>query len=263
MNIVTDIQEWRRIRKDIKGTLGFVPTMGHLHEGHISLCRKALAENDSVVVSIFVNPTQFNQPSDFENYKRTMKEDCRLLQEAGVHHVFAPEAKAMYPDDYEVQVTETVLSRQLEGQFRPGHFPGMMTVVLKLLNIIAADKAYFGEKDYQQLLLVQKMAKALFLPVEIIPCPTIRAKSGLALSSRNGRLSPGQQEKAARLHELLESGGSDEAVKARLENEGFRPEYVATQWGRRLAAAWLGEVRLIDNVPAKETRKETRHAALS
>ena len=250
MNIVTDIKEWRRLREGLQGSIGFVPTMGHLHEGHLDLVRRARAENSIVVASIFVNPTQFNQPSDFEKYQRTLKEDCALLAKEGVDHVFHPEAKAMYPDDYDVRVTEEVLSNELEGAFRPGHFTGMLTVVLKLLNLVQPRRAYFGEKDYQQLLLVQKMASALFLPVEIIACPTVRAESGLALSSRNGRLSDAQKVQAAKIYALLTGPLPDGAVKQKLEDEGFKPEYVETKWGRRLAAVWLGDVRLIDNVPA-------------
>lgn len=246
--IVSQPKKWQNLRKSLKGSVGFVPTMGNLHEGHIALARRALLENDHVVVSIFVNPTQFNQPSDFEKYARTLKADCGLLDAAGVQYVFAPEAADMYPDNYEVQVSETVISKELEGEFRPGHFTGMMTVVLKLLNIIGADRAYFGEKDFQQLLLVRKMAEALFLPTEIIGCPTIRAESGLALSSRNSRLTEVQLEKAQRISSLLASDLPDATIMKKLEAEGFRPEYVATKWGRRLAAAWLGDVRLIDNV---------------
>ncbi|MFH1158044.1 MAG: pantoate--beta-alanine ligase [Pseudomonadota bacterium] len=261
MNIVTEIERWREIRKNIKGTVGFVSTMGCLHEGHASLCRRARKENDFVVASIFVNPTQFNQPSDFEQYQRTLGADCKLLESLGVDAVFCPSKEAMYPDGYEVQVSETHLSREMEGEFRPGHFTGMLTVVLKLLNLAQPTRAYFGEKDFQQLILVKKMVAELFLPVEIVPCPTIREESGLALSSRNARLTAEQRRTAAFLSQLLRSDFGDEAVKLELERRGFRPEYVATQWGRRLAAVWLDKVRLIDNVPLAE-RKE-KNAAVS
>lgn len=257
---VSDPKKWRELSRTLKGTIGFVPTMGNLHEGHIDLVTRARSENDIVVVSIFVNPTQFNQQSDFEKYARTFEADCRLLDEAGADYVFFPDAKAMYPDNYEVQVSESVISKELEGEFRPGHFTGMMTVVLKLLNIIGADRAYFGEKDFQQLTLVKKMVDALFVPTEIIPCPTIRAQSGLALSSRNARLTEEQRKKATLISEVLQSDLSDESAMKKLADSGFKPEYVATRWGRRLAAAWLGDVRLIDNVPAKG---EKRHAAVS
>ncbi|MCE9506763.1 MAG: pantoate--beta-alanine ligase [Alphaproteobacteria bacterium] len=261
MNIVSDIQQWREIRRSLKGSVGFVPTMGHLHEGHASLCTRADAENDIVAASIFVNPTQFNQPSDFEQYQRTLEADCRLLESLGVDYVFCPSKEDMYPDGYEVQVSETKIAGELEGEFRPGHFTGMLTVVLKLLNLAQADRAYFGEKDFQQLLLVKKMAAALFLPVEIVACATVRAENGLALSSRNARLDAGQRRKAAELAQLLMSDLSDDEVKKQLELLGFRPEYVATRWGRRLGAAWLDKVRLIDNVPFVE--RNQKNAAVS
>lgn len=247
--IVSDPKKWQSLRKTLTGSIGFVPTMGNLHAGHIALCEKARAENDIVLVSIFVNPTQFNQPSDYEKYARTFDADCALLDEAGVDYVFHPDDQAMYPDNYAVQVSELEDAKVLEGTFRPGHFTGMLTIVMKLLNIAGATRAYFGEKDFQQLQLVRKMVEALFMPVDIIGCPTLRAKDGLALSSRNSRLTQMEREKAPLLARLLHSNLSDTAVMKRLEEEGFRPEYVETRWGRRLAAAWLGDVRLIDNIP--------------
>lgn len=250
--IVSTPTAWRSLRKTLAGrSVGFVPTMGNLHEGHIDLCRHARAENDIVVASIFVNPTQFNQASDFEKYARTLAADKEVLAAAGVDYLFHPDAQDMYADGYTIKVSEEDIARELEGAFRPGHFTGMLTVVMKLLNIIGADRAYFGEKDFQQLLLVKKMVSALFMPVEIIACPTIRAQNGLALSSRNARLTPEQLKKAPLLAELLQSGMPDAAVMKKLEEAGFKPEYVETRWGRRLAAAWLGDVRLIDNVPAQ------------
>lgn len=254
-SIVSDPKRWQKQRKELRGTLGFVPTMGNLHEGHIALCERARAENGHVLVSLFVNPTQFNQRSDYEKYARTFDADCRMLDEAGVDYVLHPDETAMYPDGYEVQVQEKTVSRELEGEFRPGHFEGMMTVVLKLLNIAQADRAYFGEKDFQQFLLVQKMVEAFFIPTEIVPCPVVRQEDGLALSSRNGRLSPEERAKAAEISRVLKSGLSDEEAMKKLAEAGFRPEYVATKWGRRLAAAWLGDVRLIDNVPLSEVKK--------
>jgi len=262
--IVSDPKKWQSLRKTLAGSLGFVPTMGNLHAGHIALCDRARAENGHVLVSIFVNPTQFNQKSDYEKYARTFEADCKLLDDAGVDYVFHPDEAAMYPDAYHVQVSEQEDAAVLEGAFRPGHFTGMLTVVLKLLNIAGADRAYFGEKDFQQLRLVRKMAEALFLPVKIIGCPILRAADGLALSSRNARLTAEQREKAPLLAALLQSGLSDDAVMKKLEEEGFKPEYVETRWGRRLAAAWLGDVRLIDNVPADAAyQRENAYATVS
>lgn len=255
-SIVSDPRSWQKQRKELAGSLGFVPTMGNLHEGHIALARRAKAENDHVIVSLFVNPTQFNQRSDYEKYARTFDADVKLLGEAGVDFVLYPDEPAMYPDKYDVQVIEKTISKELEGEFRPGHFEGMLTVVLKLLNIAQADRAYFGEKDFQQLTLVKKMVEAFFVPTEIIPCPTIRQEDGLALSSRNGRLSPEQRKQAVEISRLLKSSLSDDEIMKKLAEAGFRPEYVATKWGRRLAAAWLGDVRLIDNIPLSEVKKD-------
>ena len=254
-SIVSDPKKWQKQRSALKGSLGFVLTMGNLHEGHIALVKRAKAENAHVLVSIFINPTQFNQRADYDRYARTFEADSKLLDAAGADYIFHPDEKALYPDNYEMQVVETALSKRLEGEFRPGHFQGMLTVVLKLLNIVQADRAYFGEKDFQQLMLVRKMVEAFFLPVEIVSVPTVRAESGLALSSRNGQLSPEQLIQAVELSRLLKSSLSDEDVMKRLATAGFRPEYVATQWGRRLVAAWLGNVRLIDNIPVSEIKK--------
>jgi pantoate--beta-alanine ligase len=248
MHIVSDIHEWQKIRNGLKGTLGFVPTMGNLHAGHAALCAQAKAENDVVAVSIFVNPTQFNQTADFDAYQRTLEADCALLETLGVDYVFCPAPEALYPDDYEVQINETAVSLMLEGEFRKGHFTGMLTVVLKLLNLAAPTAAYFGEKDFQQLLLVKKMAAALFLPVIIIACPTVREAGGLALSSRNNRLSEAARTKAGFIYQAISSADEDAVVMEKLKQNGFEPEYVATRWGRRLVATWIDGVRLIDNV---------------
>jgi pantoate--beta-alanine ligase len=267
-HIVSVPKNWQKQRKNLNGTVGFVPTMGNLHDGHLDLVRRALAENDFILVSIFVNPTQFNQASDYEAYARTFKEDCAKLDalEGAENRVYVlnPAEEDIYPDGYALQITETDDANVLEGQFRPGHFTGMLTVVMKLLNIAAADRAYFGEKDFQQLLLVRKMAAAFFLDTEIIPCPTRRAESGLAMSSRNSRLSAAEKAQAAQLYALLSDFSlTDADIVKKLEKAGFKPEYVETKWGRRLAAAWLGDVRLIDNIPAECGKKEEKHAAVS
>src|SRR5262249_29466052 len=161
-----------------------VPTMGALHEGHLSLVKRSRVENDRTLVSIFVNPTQFDDPADFDAYPRTVKRDLALLEAAGVDFVLLPGAGDMYVDGFRYRVSEPEVSTILEGEHRPGHFGGMLTVVLKLLNIAAAERAYFGEKDWQQLSLVRGMADAFFLPTAIVACPTVRESTGLALSSR-------------------------------------------------------------------------------
>ena len=255
MNILTTPESWTQLRNTLKDpSIGCVPTMGNLHEGHLALMRRARAENDLCVVSIFVNPTQFNSQIDFDRYPKTFEQDCALLESVGVDYLLAPHNEALYPDGFEIQVSETLESQILEGAFRPGYFTGMLTIVLKLLNLIRPNRAYFGEKDFQQLRLVQKMARALFLPIEIIPCPTIRAEKGLALSSRNGRLSPNGQVHAANLAATLRSAKTPEAAFQQLEQLGFKPEYVEECWGRRLTAAWLEDVRLIDNIDAGEIK---------
>lgn len=249
MNTVSEISQWRQERAKLQGkTIGFVPTMGNLHEGHLQLCKQSLSENDITVVSVFVNPTQFNQATDFDLYPRTLMEDQEKLRSIGVDYLFVPDANVMYPDNYEVSIHEDQVSQILEGEFRPGHFQGMMTVVMKLLNLVQPARAYFGEKDYQQLMLVKKMVAALFLPTEIVACPTVRADDGVALSSRNSRLSPAQREHAAIFPRLLQTQLNPEQVTVALEEQGFKVDYVVDKWGRRLAAVWLGDVRLIDNV---------------
>ncbi len=249
MNIVTDIGVWQALRLQLHGqSIGFVPTMGNLHQGHISLCERARFENDVVVVSIFVNPTQFNQASDFEKYPRSIEQDRMLLEKSQVDHLLLFTAEHLYPDDYHIQVIETSLSQFFEGEFRLGHFTGMLTIVLKLLNLVSPQRAYFGEKDYQQLLLIKEMVTALFLPINIVACETVRAEDQLALSSRNSRLTKQQRQKAALLPKLLQSSLSIEEIKQQLIDAEFKVDYVDEKWGRRLAAVWLGEVRLIDNV---------------
>jgi pantoate--beta-alanine ligase len=223
--------------------------MGALHDGHLSLVRRSRAENDRTLVTIFVNPTQFDDPKDLSAYPRPLDEDLALLQAEGTDFVLVPAAPDLYPDGYRYRVTETERSRELEGAFRPGHFDAVLTVVLKLLQIAAADRAYFGEKDWQQLTLVQGMARAFFLPTAIIACPTVRESSGLAMSSRNRRLSEEDRRKAPDLHRVLSSASTADEAERDLLADGFSVDYVEDREARRLAAVRLGNVRLIDNVP--------------
>lgn len=250
LNIVTEMKQWQILRKSLGNkTIGFVPTMGNLHRGHLSLCERSSRDNDITIVSIFVNPTQFNETNDFNNYPRTLEEDTAMLKTIGVDYLLLPDAKEMYPDQYQTQVIETDLSALLEGEHRPGHFNGMLSVVLKLLNLTQAHHAYFGEKDYQQLLLIKKMVAAFFIPTEIIACETVRAEDGLALSSRNSRLNLAERKLAAQFFKLLQGTLSLDDRIASLENLGFKVEYIVEKWQRRLGAVWLGNTRLIDNVP--------------
>ncbi|CAG2114875.1 unnamed protein product, partial [Medioppia subpectinata] len=186
---------------------------------------------------------------DYRYYPRTLELDKQLLHQQGVDYLFIPEHQEMYPDDYQIQVSETGdIGNQLEGEHRPGHFTGMLTIVLKHLNVIRPTHSYYGEKDYQQLLLIQKMARALFLPGTIVGCPTIRSDTGLALSSRNNRLSDESREKASKLPVVLRDSLTVDDAYERLTALGFKVDYVCDRWERRLAAVWLDSVRLIDNI---------------
>lgn len=185
------------MRSELRGTVGFVPTMGFLHEGHMSLVRAARTENDHVFVSIFVNPAQFGPNEDLATYPRDPERDLKLLTEAGVDYVFMPAVEEMYPPGFEATVDVGSVAVPLEGRSRPGHFRGVATVVLKLLNIVQPDRAYFGRKDAQQLVVVRKLVKDLDVPVEIRAIPTVREADGLALSSRNTYLSTPEEREAA------------------------------------------------------------------
>ncbi len=184
--------------------IGFVPTMGYLHEGHLSLVRRSKKECDVTFVSIFVNPIQFGPNEDFERYPRDEKRDLELLSKEGVDYVFIPEVHDMYPADYSVYVDETELSKYLCGARRPGHFRGVCTVVTKLFNIVKPHKAYFGKKDYQQFRIIERMVRDLNMDVEIVPCPIIRETDGLAMSSRNVYLTPEERKDAVCLYKSLQ-----------------------------------------------------------
>jgi pantoate--beta-alanine ligase len=250
--VVSTVAEWRALRAGYRAagaSIGFVPTMGALHAGHTSLFDRARRENGRVLASVFVNPTQFDDPRDFERYPRTLAGDCAAMDASGVDAVFAPGPEEMYPGGTRYTVQEDDFSRELCGAHRPGHFTGVLTVVMKLLQIAGADRAYFGEKDFQQLELVRGMARAFFLETELVACPTIREPDGLALSSRNARLSPAERALAPRFHAALGRPGTAAEARAELEREGFRVDYVEDRDGRRFGAVRLGPTRLIDNVP--------------
>jgi pantoate--beta-alanine ligase len=262
------VAAWRKAGE----TIALVPTMGSLHEGHLSLVALAKSKADRVVVSIFVNPTQFGPREDFATYPRDEAGDLKKLGNAGVDLVFAPDAKEMYPDGFKTQLRIADLTEGLCGAARPNHFNGVATVVAKLLTQCGPDIAVFGEKDYQQLLVVKQMVRDLNLPVEIIGAPIVREADGLALSSRNAYLTPAQRKVAPLLYQtisavaadLAQGRGCDDAVVAarfKLDAAGFRVDYVAVRdpdtlqpmvgpikRGRVLAAAHLGTTRLIDNV---------------
>ncbi|KGJ04216.1 pantothenate synthetase [Paracoccus halophilus] len=273
--IIRSLAELRALTRTWKTrgeSIGVVPTMGALHEGHLSLVRAAKARCARVVVTLFVNPRQFNNPEDLANYPRTEHEDAALLDPLEVEALFVPAPDEMYPSGHATVISVSGVSEPLEGAHRPGHFDGVATVVTLLLNMTQADYAFFGEKDWQQLQLVRRLVADLRMPVGIVPCPCIRAADGLALSSRNQRLSPGARARAAALpRSLTEAARRIEAgepvatalaeAKATLAAAGFGPvEYldlrdaetltapVSGRPARLLAAAWLDGIRLIDNL---------------
>ncbi len=249
MDIFHDIVEWQQFRHQLPATkqLGFVPTMGNLHQGHASLFSRSLKENDCTLASIFINPTQFNRQEDFKHYPRTLEKDLALLEALGVQYCLLPEDKKIYPDDYRYQVQENQLSLLMEGQSRPGHFSGVLTVVMKLLNLARPQRAYFGEKDYQQYLLIHDMVLACFMGIEIIACPTVRESSGLACSSRNNRLNAEQRKKADRFAGIFHQNKSCQKIAAELLDEDITLEYIEEAFNRRFAAVMIDDIRLIDN----------------
>jgi pantoate--beta-alanine ligase len=255
-------------------TVGLVPTMGALHDGHLSLIRRARAQNGFVVISIFVNPTQFGSGEDLETYPRDLEQDMRLARSAGADLVFSPPVPEMYPKGFSTWVDVEGLTQGLCGASRPGHFRGVCTVVAKLFNLCMPDRAYFGEKDAQQLAVIKKMVRDLDMPVGIVPCPTVREPDGLALSSRNTRLSPEERAQAPVVHSaltaaltLVENGERDarrltdemravlaEADLARIDYvevvdaDELLPLDVLAGPGLIALAVWFGGTRLIDNL---------------
>ncbi len=203
MQIFKNIFETKAYLKSQTGSIGFVPTMGALHEGHISLINRAKSENELVVCSIFVNPTQFNNPDDLAKYPRTLERDCEMLEKAGCDVVFVPDANEMYPEPPQLKLHFGNLEQVMEGQFRPGHFNGVGIVVAKLFHIAEPTRAYFGLKDIQQVAVINRLVKDLHFNVEIVPCPTLRENDGLAMSSRNARLSADARTNAPAIYQAL------------------------------------------------------------
>lgn len=256
--------------------IGLVPTMGALHAGHIRLIERARAECGCVVATLFVNPTQFNRSEDFENYPRTLDHDLAVCNQHGVDFLFMPSTQEMYPEPQRSFVEVEKVSEHLCGRFRPGHFRGVATVVLKLFNIVPADRAYFGEKDAQQLALIRRMVRDLNVPIEVVGVETVREADGLALSSRNQRLNADERQAALVLsralhvaREMIRQGATDtRAIGSRVQSEfeseplvqleyfevvdpeEMQPIDAITGPVRIATAAWIGQVRLIDNVKA-------------
>lgn len=257
MQVINNITEWQQIRTalDPKLSIGFVATMGNLHAGHASLLQQARAQNDIVVLSIFVNPTQFNDAQDYQSYPRTQEADLLLAEKLNTDFVLMPERSSLYPDNYTYQISETEISQYQEGAYRPGHFTGMLTIVLKLLLLVQARRAYFGEKDYQQLQLIRGLAQAFFLNTEIIGCPIMRESTGLALSSRNNLLNTEERilaEKFAQTFQQTQISCAD--IIQQLTHAGIHVDYVEDRENHRCAAVKVGRIRLIDNRSLNEEK---------
>lgn len=231
-----------------ENSIGFVPTMGFLHEGHISLIQEAQKNNSLVVLSIFVNPTQFNQSSDYQNYPKNIEQDISIAKALGVNYVFLPDEAEIYPNGNNIIIREMQQTQLMEGRFRPNHFDGVLTVLLKLFNIIKPNYVYMGEKDYQQLEVVRTMVNELFIDIEVIQCPTLRCEKGVALSSRNSRLTPSQYKLAIEFATSLKNAKNNQEICQKLGALGLKVDYIEQHGSRRYGAVWLDQVRLIDNV---------------
>lgn len=281
MKLIQTIQELRTeldaLRKEGK-TIGLVPTMGALHAGHASLVKRGVAENDVVVVSDFVNPTQFNDKNDLLKYPRTLDADCKLLEECGASFVFAPSVEEIYPEPDTRQFSYAPLDTVMEGKFRPGHFNGVCQIVSKLFLIVEPTRAYFGEKDFQQLAIIREMVRKYPFNLEIVGCPIVREADGLALSSRNARLSDEQRIQALQISKTLFASVEYAQTHTLAETKAFVESAISTAEGLRLEyfeivdgnslqtvcdwkdgsyivgciTVFCGEVRLIDNIKYKE-----------
>lgn len=281
MKLIQTIQELRTeldaLRKEGK-TIGLVPTMGALHAGHASLVKRAVAENDVVVVSDFVNPTQFNDKNDLLKYPRTLDADCKLLEECGASFVFAPSVEEIYPEPDTRQFSYAPLDTVMEGKFRSGHFNGVCQIVSKLFLIVEPTRAYFGEKDFQQLAIIREMVRKYPFNLEIVGCPIVREADGLALSSRNARLSDEQRIQALQISKTLFASVEYAQTHTLAETKAFVESAISTAEGLRLEyfeivdgnslqtvcdwkdgsyivgciTVFCGEVRLIDNIKYKE-----------
>ena len=280
MNIVHTIKDLQAGLTALRAqgkTVGLVPTMGALHAGHASLVKRCVAENDVAVVSVFVNPTQFNDKNDLAKYPRTLEADCQLLEACGVTFAFAPSVEEMYPEPDTRRFSYAPLDTVMEGAFRPGHFNGVCQVVSKLFDIVKPDCAYFGEKDFQQLAIIREMVRQMHFPLEIVGCPIVREEDGLALSSRNTRLSAEERQQALRISKTLFESREYATTHTVVETRKFVEDAIAAAPGLRLEyfeivdgntlqeivnwedtdyavgciTVFCGEVRLIDNIKYK------------
>jgi len=275
---IKDLQARLKALRSLGKKVGLVPTMGALHAGHASLVKRCVAENGTAVVSVFVNPTQFNDQNDLVKYPRTLEADCRLLEECGAAFVFAPSVEEMYPEPDTRKFSYAPLDTVMEGAFRPGHFNGVCQIVSKLFEAVQPDRAYFGEKDFQQLAVIREMVRQMGYPLEIVGCPIIREADGLALSSRNARLSVEERKNALKISQTLFESRTFAASHGVAETQRFVEDAIAAAPGLCLEyfelvngttlqkiANWeetsyavgcitvfCGEVRLIDNIKYKE-----------
>ena len=278
VHTIKELQSELNALRSIGKTIGLVPTMGALHAGHASLVKRAVAENDVVVVSDFVNTTQFNDRNDLIKYPRTLDADCELLEKVGASFVFAPSVEEIYPEPDTRQFSYAPLDTVMEGKFRPGHFNGVCQIVSKLFMIVEPDRAYFGEKDFQQLAIIREMVKQMEFKLQIVGCPIVREEDGMALSSRNARLLPEEREYALNISQTLFKSRTFAASHTVAETQKFVEDAIAASKGLRLEyfeivdgnnlqkiASWedteyavgcitvfCGEVRLIDNIKYKE-----------
>ncbi len=280
MEIVHAIKDLQEALADLRAqgkTVGLVPTMGALHAGHASLVKRSVAENDATVVSVFVNPTQFNDKNDLTKYPRTLEADCRLLEQCGATVVFAPSVEEIYPEPDMRHFSFPPLDTVMEGAYRPGHFNGVCQIVSKLFDLVKPDRAYFGEKDFQQLAIIREMVRQLKFPLQIVGCPIVREADGLALSSRNTRLSAEQRQQALKISQTLFASVDYAATHTVAQTQQFVEDAIAAAPGLRLEyfelvdgntlqkitdwagtdyavgciTVFCGEVRLIDNIKYK------------
>jgi len=247
-----DIIEWKKIRDNLSSDLkiGFVPTMGCLHQGHAALIKNSVSQNDRTVLSIFVNPTQFNDPSDYQHYPKTLDADIALARQLNADYVITPDIESMYPDGNQIHlITDHPFSTIMEGYYRPRHFNGVLTIVMKLLMLIRANKIYFGEKDYQQYFLVSELIKKYFVQTEVMLCPTVRESSGLPFSSRNTKLSTNERELIEKFykyfycnrpHTLIE-------IKEKMSELKIQYDYLEIHNDHLFFALKIGSIRIIDN----------------
>ena len=280
ISTISELQQELSAQRKAGKSIGFVPTMGALHQGHASLVKRSVAENDVTVVSVFVNPTQFNDKNDLKNYPRDLQADCLLLDSIGADIVFAPEVEEMYPEPDTRVFSFAPLDTVMEGGCRPGHFNGVAQIVSKLFYAVAPDKSYFGEKDFQQLAIIREMVRKLDIKVEIIGCPIVRESDGLALSSRNMLLSADERQRALTISRALLASVDDAATHTLVETksyvegiinatEGLQLEYFQIVDGNTLQeinewsdsnyivgciALFCGKIRLIDNIKYKEVK---------